>query len=771
MISFHHHLFHLSTQNTSYIFRVEPAMHLEHLHYGSKISLNHDTERALKQKHSSLPSATTCYSRDFPNLSMELLRSEISTLGKGDYGDPFVELQFSNGSSTCDFIFDSYKISDHAPELPNLPSALPPLSGSSHTLEIYLKEANHLPVRMTLFYTVYEECDVIVRSSSIENIGNENIILQKLLSSQIDFEDSDYIFTNFHGSWSSEMHKTATPCHGKTLVNESRTGFSSNRANPFVMLSRPDCSETFGEVYGSNLIYSGNHKETAQSGELERLRFSTGIQSDGFSWTLHAGETFFSPQSVLSYSCRGFEDLSHNFHSFIQTYIVRGRWASKSRPVLFNSWEAFYFHFTEESLLDMAKKAANLGIELFVLDDGWFGERNNTKSSMGDWDYNPEKLPNGISGLSKKIHDLGLLFGLWVEPEAISIDSQLFRTHPNWSLSIPGQPNSEGRNQRLLDFCNPEVIDYLYEKLCSIFSCGVDYVKWDMNRNISDFYSCSLPASMQGETGHRYILGLYQLLERLTARFPDILFESCASGGNRADLGMLCYMPQFWASDNSDALSRMQIQTNYSYGYPLSVLGCHVSAVPNHQTYRDTQLSTRYEVAAYGLLGYELNLDNLSDFEKQEIQQQILHYKQMRKWLISASFYRIRSGQNGYYSLLAVSKSKKEASIMTFQEIYRTGRPMYVLRTRGLNPDWSYHMKSRFCFTEAKPMRGRMVQQSTFASTVQIPRETEDYILYGNFLNETGIRLKSDFIGHNLDEDTRYYPDYATRMYDFEFIS
>lgn len=774
MISTKNKLFHLITAHTSYLFRVEPAGHLEHLHYGARITPNTQTEQALKQKHSSLPSATICYAPAHPNLSMELLRGEISTNGKGDCGDPFVELVFADGSDTCDFIFDSCEVSSKAPALPDLPSALPPHSSQDSTLKITLKDANGRPVRLHLFYTVYEECDTIVRSVALENTGSDPVIIKKLLSSQIDFEDSDYTFTNFHGSWSSEMHKSSTYCSGKTLVNESRTGFSSNRANPFVMLSRSDCTETSGEVYGSNLIYSGNHKESAQSGELERLRFSTGIHPDHFSWTLSEGTFFYSPQAVLSYSANGYETLSRNFHNFIRNYIIRGSWSHKARPVLLNSWEAAYFDFDEEKLLSMAREGADLGVELFVLDDGWFGKRNSTKTSMGDWDYNPDKLPNGILGLSEQIHNLGLQFGLWVEPEAVSVDSDFFRAHPDWNLSVPGQPSSEGRNTRLIDLCNPKVVDYLYHKLSAVFSCGVDYVKWDMNRNISDYYSPSLPSHLQGEVGHRYMLGLYSLLTRLTKRFPDILFESCASGGNRADLGMLCYMPQFWASDNSDAVSRIQIQTDYSYGYPLSVLGCHVSSVPNHQTYRNTPLSTRYEVAAYGLLGYELDPKRLTEEEKEDIRQQILHYKSNRNWLMNASLYRLQSGKNGYYSLCLVSDDQAHASILTFQELYRTGRPMYVLRTRGLDPAACYHMKNRFCWTDARPMRGRMTQLApgnSNCSTIRIAREPEEYVLYGDFLNGSGIRLKSDFIGHNLDDDTRYYPDYATRIYDFTRLS
>ena len=770
MISFEHNLFHLQTQNCSYLFRVEQAGHLEHLHYGQKIHVAPMAEQALKQKHSSLPSATICYDPSTPCLSMELLRGEISSLGKGDYGDPFLDLRFADGSRTCDFLYKEHAILKEKPDFPQLPAALQPKSAEDETLCVTLEDANHPGLLLHLYYTTYRECDVIVRRPVLENRTSQPIVIEKLLSSQLDFEDNQYIFTNFYGSWTSEMHRADTPCPGKKSVNESRIGFSSNRANPFVMLSRPDCTETSGEVYGSNLIYSGNHYSCAQSGELERLRFSTGIQPEGFCWNLAPGSSFVAPEAVLSYSCQGFEGLSSHFHQFIRSYILRGMWANQPRPVLINTWEAAYFNFNEDTILEMAASAKKLGIELLVLDDGWFGKRNSAKTSMGDWYCNLEKLPNGISGLSQKIHDMGLQFGIWVEPEALSVDSDLYRAHPEWSLSIPGQHHSLGRNEHLLDFSNPAVIDYIYDSLCKVFSQGVDYVKWDMNRGMSDVFSPILDAASQGETGHRFILGLYDLLQRLTRKFPNILFESCASGGNRADLGLLCYIPQFWASDNSDALCRMQIQTNYSYGYPLSILGCHVSSVPNHQTMREPPISTRYEVAAFGQLGYELNPSKLSDDDLTDIAQQIEHYKRIRVWSKDAAVHRIQSGKNGYYALQLVSPKKDHACYMSFQEIFRSGRPMYVLRTQGLRNDAVYHMRSRSCMMNVKPVSGRFLTVESSQPYVRMPRETEDYTLPGDFLNNCGIRLKSDFNGHNLDEDTRYYTDYATRLYDFEMI-
>ncbi len=773
MITCQNQTFHLATGHTSYVFRIEDQGHPEHLHYGARLIPGSDGTRAMAQFHSSLPSATTAYSPAAPTLSMELLRGEVSTQGKGDYGDPFIEAEFADGSRTIDFIYDSHELLTEKPDVPDLPSALPPALSDPRTectLKLRLKDANGRGLILDLFYTVYEDCDVIVRSARLTNNGSSDVILNRLLSSQIDFDDSDYLFTNFHGSWTSEMHKSVSSSEGRTIISGSRTGFSSNRANPFVMLSRPDCTETAGEVYGSNLIYSGNHRECAQSGELSRLRFSTGIHPEGFRWTLHPGESFHTPEAVLCYSNEGFEGLSRGMHCFVRRYIVRGSWAAKPRPVLLNSWEAAYFDFNEDKLVNMAHLAAQAGIELFVTDDGWFGKRNSTKSSLGDWVCNYEKLPHGISGLSDRIHQEGLLFGTWVEPEAVNPDSDLFRAHPDWTMTIPGQPGSQGRNTHLLDFCNPDVIDYLYEKLSAVFACGVDYVKWDMNRNMSDVFSPYLPAAQQGETAHRFILGLSGLLARLTKRFPNILFESCASGGNRADLGMLCYMPQFWASDNSDALCRMRIQTGYTYGYPLSVLGCHVSSIPNHQTLRETSLNTRYEVAAFGLLGYELDLSKLNEDELEDIKTQVRQYKEMRDWCMDADLYRLKDGTNGRWSLMLVSRDRSHAAVMTFQELLQPGCPIYVLRTRGLEEDSLYHFLSRPTMMNIRPISGRMasLQPEPGKNYVRLKRETEDYTLYGSLLNHGGIRMKSDFNGHNLDEDTRHYTDYASRLYTIE---
>ena len=428
------------------------------------------------------------------------------------------------------------------------------------------------------------------------------------------------------------------------IVNASVTGTSSNRANPFVMLAPAETTEDAGDCFGFNLIYSGNHYEACEYNAFGKLRLVSGINPMGFSYQIGVGESFESPEAVMTYSPDGYNGMSQNMHAFVRECIVRGTWKKKERPVLLNSWEAAYFDINERKLLKLAKAARDVGIELFVMDDGWFGERNDDKTSLGDWYVNPKKLPDGVSGLCKKINDLGLSFGIWVEPEMINVESNLYKEHPDWTMDIPGKNHAEGRNQRMLDLANPEVVDYMIASMSNLFaSANIAYVKWDMNRIVSDCYSKYLPAKRQGETMHRYVLGLYRMMDELTKRFPEILFEGCASGGNRFDLGILCFFPQIWASDNTDAVYRVNGMNGYSYGYPMSVMGAHVSSCPNHQTLRTTPLETRFAVAAFGVLGYECNLCDMKKEDLEEIRKQIALYKEWRNVLQYGTFYRGRN--------------------------------------------------------------------------------------------------------------------------------
>ena len=497
---------------------------------------------------------------------------------------------------------------------------------------------------LELRYYVYEDCDVIARSARLVNESGEEVQIKRLMSMQLDFDTSDYVFSTFNGAWAREMRRFDHRIGAGRHVNSSRTGTSSNRANPFVMLAGCGATEDAGECYGFNLIYSGNHYEAAEAGSYGKLRLVAGINPEFFSWQLAPGESFEAPEAVMAFSHEGYNGMSQCMHRFVREHIVRGEWKHKERPVLLNSWEAAYFDINEKKLLSLAKAGKEAGIELFVMDDGWFGERNDDSHSLGDWEVNPKKLPGGLAGLADKIKAMGLDFGIWVEPEMVNVSSRLYAEHPGWTVEIPGKKHSEGRNQRILDLTRREVQDFVIEKMSEVFSSAdISYVKWDMNRTFSDYFSGNLTPGRQGETAHRYMLGLYRCMDALVKRFPKILFEGCSAGGNRFDLGILCYFPQIWASDDTDALCRAEIQNGYSYGYPMSVISAHVSACPNHQTLRITPLETRFHVAAFGVCGYECNFCDMGKEERDAVKEQIALYKKWRRALQWGAFYRGRS--------------------------------------------------------------------------------------------------------------------------------
>ena len=694
--------------------------------------------------------------------------------------DSFVEVINSDGSFTTDFKFLSSKILENKPELMGLPSSYHE-EEKVQTLEIeMLDELNG--IKLFILYSVFEDCDVITRSSRIENITDKGIVINKLMSSQLDFCDSNYILTTFKGAWANEMNRYDYKVQPGTYINESRTGNSSNRANPFVMLSRPNATEDYGECFGMNLIYSGNHYESVCVGATGKMRILTGINPWNFSYLLKPGECFQSPEAVLTFSGSGFNSLSHKMNDFIRNHIVRGSWKNKPRPILNNSWEAAYFKFTHSKIISMAKAAKELGVELFVLDDGWFGKRDDDTSSLGDWFAYTKKLPGGLKDLSEKIHKLGLDFGIWVEPEMVNADSDCYRAHPDWVVKIPNKPHSEGRNQMILDLTKQEVRHYIIESMRSVFTSGdINYVKWDMNRNFSDYFSDSL--ENQGEFSHRYILGLYEVLETLTKEFPDILFESCASGGNRFDLGMLSYMPQIWASDNSDAASRAKIQTGYSYGYPMSVIGAHVSGSPNHQTLRRTSINTRFDVACFGLLGYECNLEELTSDDKEAVKVQIEIYKKLRDKLQFSDYYRIENGDSASnYKWMAVSKDKMAAVGILFQTLNSPEKIYELFRTKGLDDSKKYHFYNiklkhnikRFgdLVNMIAPIHIKQdsLVHNVAAKFVKMDGEVEDYTVYGSLLNNAGIKLYQGFAGTGFNDRTRLMGDFESRLYFMEGV-
>ena len=786
--------FFLQTTHSTYGMRVMETGHLEHLYYGERITVDTQDPSScapLVIQRAFAPGNTCIYTKEQPQISMEDVCLEVGTCGKGDIREPFLEVCFTDGSVTSDFTFVSFEVltlkdRDERMQASGLPhSYSEEESSSAKCLHIILQDATNR-LELQLFYTVYEDCDVITRSACLLNRSDTFVTIERCMSAQLDLTEDYSEVTHFSGAWAREMHREQITLSSGKFVNSSYTGTSSNRANPFVILSPENTCETSGSCISCNLIYSGNHYEALEKDSYGKFRFVAGINPRSFSWQLAPGEAFYTPETVLNFSADGFRGLSGQLHSFIREHIVRGVWKHKPRPVLLNSWEACYFKIDEKKLLQLAKAGKDAGIELFGMDDGWFLGRNNDTSSLGDWEPDPKKLPGGIASLSKKIKELGMDFGIWVEPEMISENSNLYKGHPDWAMKIPGHPHSEGRNQCILDLCNPEVRKYVIEEMTRVFSSGeIRYVKWDMNRNFSDIYSPYLPAAKQGETAHRYVLGLYQIMEELTTRFPKILFEGCSAGGNRFDLGILCYFPQIWASDNTDALCRTGIQNSYSYGYPLSVFTAHVSSCPNHQTLRITPLETRFQVASFGILGYECNLKDLSGSDLNAIREQIAFYKKWRDVFQFGSFYRgaeNEASDSETLSWTCVSPDGRRAVGLFFRRLTVPNQSHDWYRPVGLLPDVKYHFYGRNIKYNLKDF-GDLVNtvspihikqgsalQEILSRFVNMDGEKEDLTAYGDTLMRAGIALKPAFAGTGYNSDTRLFPDFSSRIYFMEAV-
>ena len=790
-------LVHIDTENTSYIMDVMPTGQLRHLYFGRRLRRQGDYS-ALIQKDD-VPSYGTlvAHSQNQPNIGLDDQCLEYSGLGKGDFREPMINLVFPDGSTTTDFRYISHESIAGRPEIPGLPCALgiPGPDGRSDvkTTRVTLRdEAGGLS--LNLVYCAFTACDVITRYAVLRNEGREAVRIRRLMSAQLDLFGGDWRFVTFDGCWANERNRNERPVLPGIYVNDSKTGHSSARHNPFVMLAGAGCDEESGECYASNLVYSGNHAEICERTFTGKLRLLTGINPSGFEWLLEPGESFYTPEAALTWSGTGYNGISLNMHRFVRKHIVRGPWADRERPVLVNNWEATEFDFNKRKLLALAKEAAALGIELFVLDDGWFGNRNDDKRGLGDWSVNKKKLPGGLLALASKITALGMQFGIWVEPEMVNQDSDLYREHPDWAVRTPGREPSLGRNQLMLDLCRPEVRRHLVEAMSEVFSSAdISYVKWDMNRNLSDMYSDSLPARRQGEFCHRYVLGLYEILGELTRRFPDILFESCASGGNRFDLGMLCYMPQVWTSDNTDAYTRLSIQSSTSYGYPQSVMCAHVSASPNMQSLRATGIETRFNVAAFGLLGYELDLTLLSAFDKKVIKEQIVFYKTHRSLLQFGCFSRLRppldpgsdvgtgGSPNNPKTLWQVrSEDGRQAIVGLFQGPAQVGKPHDILRSTGLDEAADFRVSGRRQFLNVRAfgnlvnrvlpvkIRGDGIIHSVLSDHYMFAMTDEEYWAGGDLLNANGVILKQQFSGPGYNQDVRLLSDYGSRLYVIE---
>ena len=541
-------------------------------------------------------------------------------------------------------------------------------------------------------YGVFEKEDVITRSVVVKNSGKTPIVINKVHSMCLDIPYGDWEWMHFYGRHTMERQAERVPVlHGISESSSSR-GTSSHHQNPAVLLCEKDCTETNGHCIGAALMYSGGFQAQVEKDQLEQIRLVMGIHPDTFEWILEAGEAFYTPEVILSCSTTGFAKLSQNFHHIIRNHVCRGTYQLSSRPVLINNWEATYFDFNEEKILNIARQASKLGIDMMVLDDGWFGKRDDDCSGLGDWFVNEKKLNGGLKALVEKINAMGMKFGLWFEPEMVSEDSDLYRNHPDWAIQIPGRKPMRSRYQLVLDMSNPEVVDYLYGVMSAILRENhIEYVKWDMNRSISDWYTATLSRGRQMEMPHRYVLGLYELLEKLTSEFPDVLFEGCSGGGGRFDAGMMYYCPQIWCSDDTDAHERTFIQYGTSFFYPTSTVGSHVSAVPNHQTGRITSIETRGVVAMAGSFGYELDLNQLSEEEKTVVAKQVTHYKEYQSLIYNGDYYRLANPfEDGMSAWSWISEDKKTILV---QGVLFRAKPNVLrktLRLMGLEAKKNY---------------------------------------------------------------------------------
>lgn len=682
--------FHLQNDQISYIFCVLRNGVLGQLYFGKRLKDKADFAHLVEANEYGM----TCHVyEDDPRYSMEHIRQEYPVYGTTDFRQPAIEVLQENGSRISQFVYEGHEIKAGKPKLEALPATYVEDEGEADTLTVYVRDAV-TGIRIALLYSIYDGYSAIIRSARIINEGKEPVHLQTVMSLSIDLPDKDYNWLQLSGAWSRERHVKIRPLEQGITAIGSMKGHSSPNHNPFVALLRPNTTETAGEVVGLNLVYSGNFRIQAEVDTYDVTRFSAGINPEWFDWYLPAGESFQTPEAVLVYSDTGLNGMSQTYHKLYQTRLVRGIWRDRSRPILNNNWEATYFDFTEDRLVEIASKAKECGVELFVLDDGWFGKRRSDHAGLGDWWAAPEVLPNGLAGLSERIRALGMDFGVWIEPEMVNPDSDLYRAHPDWVLHVPGRAQSYGRYQYVLDFSRKEIVDYIHGLLKQAFTgAHISYVKWDMNRSLTECYSVALPPERQGEVFHRHILGVYDLYERLRTDFPEILFESCASGGGRFDAGMLYYAPQAWASDDTDAIERLKIQYGSSMCYPISSIGSHVSAIPNHQVHRFAPLNTRANVAYFGTFGYELDLGKLTDEERETVKAQVAFMKQHRQLLQFGTFYRLKSpfeGDGNETVWMVVSEDRREALVGYYRVLNRVGAPYRRVRLAGLDPELCY---------------------------------------------------------------------------------
>lgn len=689
-IHFHEDLgvFHLQSDRSSYVIELVRGVYPAHAYWGRRIRDNR-VGNLLERRGRASFSPTPF--REDASFSLDSLPQEYPGYGSGDFRQPAYQVQLANGTTVTEAEYVRHRIYSGKPKLEGLPAVYTEQDAEADTLELELLDRVS-GLTIYLSYTVINAFDAITRSVSFRNDSKENITLLRAMSASVDMNHSRYDLLHLHGAWARERHVQRRKLSPGMQGIESRRGSSSHNHNPFLALLSEGAGEEHGEVYGFSLVYSGSFSAQVEVDQYETARVTMGLNPFDFSWLLEPGQSFQTPEAVMVFSAEGLGGMSRRYHKMYRTRLSRGQFRDATRPVLVNNWEATYFNFNADKIEQIASAGRDLGIELFVLDDGWFGKRNDDTTSLGDWVVDKNKLPEGLEDLVKRVRNLDMQFGLWFEPEMISPDSDLYRQHPDWCLHVEGRRRTEGRQQLILDFSREEVGDAVADMVRSILqSAPITYVKWDMNRNMTEIGSAALPPERQRETAHRYMLGLYRVMEQLTTEFPHILFESCSGGGGRYDPGMLYYMPQTWTSDNSDAVSRLKIQYGTSLVYPLSSMGAHVSAVPNHQVFRNTSLRTRGHAAMSGNFGYELDLTAFSEQEKEEVREQVKLYKEIRHLVQFGDFYRLRNPFEGNEAAWTiVSEDRAEAVLYYFRILSEANEPIVWLRTAGLNPEGDY---------------------------------------------------------------------------------
>lgn len=769
MITIQKNVFKLDTAHTSYLFRVTPQGHLEHVYYGPW--LPQADANVLARKHTISLGSTVDYTPAAPGYCLDNYLLEYSGIGKGDFRHSPLECILPDGSFVTDFIYDGYtQIQQPFSADCGLPFAV----GNGQTLSIRLKDKKYPSLVLTLHYTLFPECDVIGRNAELCNGTDGEVSLRRFLSAMVDIPFESHSLLTLDGTWAKEAHIHTAPVTPGIHIQDSTVGASSNRHNPAFALLAEGADERQGQVLGFNLLYSGNHYSAVELTAQDALRIGWGISPHCFQWDLLPGESFVTPQAVMTLSENGINGMAANFHDFVNYHIIPPAFRGTERPVVLNNWEATMFDFNRRKILSMARQAAQLGVELFVLDDGWFGNRNHDKAGLGDWVVNEKKLPGGIGRLAKDINRMGLQFGLWFEPECVNPDSQLYRAHPDWAIHIPGREASLGRNQLVLDLTRPEVREYIVDAVDRVLcSANITYVKWDYNRHISDVFSPAL--SHQGQFFHRYILGLYDILRRLfREKHPDILLEGCSSGGNRFDLGMLTFAPQIWTSDDTDAAERLQIQRGMYCFYPPSCISNHVSMCPNVQTLRTTALSTRFNVACFGVLGYELDFSELTPEERRQVAGQIQFYKKHRNMLQFGRFHRYFPKRGQRESWQITGKKAIIAGIYNLRyDAIPTPDTLKILSAKKgkryrLRSIRQYLRISRFggLIKHVSPVKLRAdglvlrLADRHFAMT----DGQEDYTCSGEALR-AGIPLAMQYSGTGYSPDLRILGDWGSSLY------